>query len=231
MTVIDREAIKAERSRNLRYKRPALSSLGWDAIVTELSDISEACETVHWYEDNDEDTLLAAMDGNDDELWEFKFAFSGLCAKAEELNDALRDSGMDSETFNDCTVALIGNRYDVIGFDSYQEDYYSLMRFEQELAATDAGKRLMRLTKPEMIATIGQCIGITLAFFDLRQEYDYLRATMDILKDENTSVLQTIRNIERLYDESAKDDFSPYRDSTKALEKALDCIPDRIWIE
>ena len=33
--------IKANRTRNLRYKRPALASLGYDALQTELWDIRE----------------------------------------------------------------------------------------------------------------------------------------------------------------------------------------------
>ena len=42
----------------------------------------------------------------------------------------------------------------------------------------------MRLTKPEMIATIGQCVGVLLAFYDLRHQYDYLKAAMDVLRDK-----------------------------------------------
>ena len=34
--------IKAKRTRNLRYKRPALASLGFDAMQNELDEISEA---------------------------------------------------------------------------------------------------------------------------------------------------------------------------------------------
>ena len=41
--------IKANRTRNLRYKRPALASLGYDALQTELWDIREACNDVHWF--------------------------------------------------------------------------------------------------------------------------------------------------------------------------------------
>ena len=179
---------KARRTRNLRYKRPALASLGYHAIRLELWDIREACADIHWFTDQDNDTLLNALDGNEDEVWEFKMAFADLEAKADSLEEVIGELyGWDGDmerTFNDCTVALIGNRYRTIGFDSEEEDYFALTAYEEGVAQTEAGKRLMRRTKADMIATIGQCLGILLAFFDLRQQYDYLRACL-ISSDED----------------------------------------------
>ena len=92
--------------------------------------------------------------------------------------------------FDDATVALIGNRYNLVGYDSEEEDYFSLTSYEEGLAQTEAGKRLCRLTKTEMLSRIGWAFGLMLAFFDLRQKYDYLKATFDILRDENTSLAE-----------------------------------------
>ena len=64
------------------------------------------------------------------------------------------------------------------------------------MAQTEAGKRLMRRTKADMIATIGQCLGILLAFFDLRQQYDYLKATFDILIRQ--IIQQSVKSPDRL---------------------------------
>lgn len=159
---------KARRTRNLRYKRPALASLGYHAIRSELWDIREACADIHWFTDQDDDTLLNALDGNEDEVWEFKMAVADLEAKADRLEEIIGEFyGWDGDmerTFNDCTVALIGNRYRTIGFDSEEEDYLALTSYEEGVAQTEAGKRLMRRTKADMIATIGQCLGILLAF-------------------------------------------------------------------
>ena len=80
---------KANRTRNLRYKRPALASMGWQSIWEELDAIQEACSDIHWFADQDDETLLNALDGNDEDVWEFKLAFASLEAKANQLIDLL----------------------------------------------------------------------------------------------------------------------------------------------
>lgn len=227
---------KARCTRNLRYKRPALASLGYHAIQSELGNIRDACADIHWFTDQDDDTLLNALDGDEDETWEFKMAFSDLEARADRLDEVISEyCGWGSEAerlYNDCTVALIGNRYKIIGFDCELEDYFSLISYEEGLAQTEAGKRLMRMTKAEMISTIGQCFGILLAFLDVRQQYDYLKATFDILRDENTSLLQTIKEIDAAYDAFIIE--RRWRCSSEALkmfDTLLENLPDRAWIE
>ena len=221
---------KAERSRALRYKKPALATMGWEAIRQELDDIQEACSDVHWYFDTDDDTLINALDGDEEEAWEFKLAFADLEGKADQLSEILYDYE-STEVFDDCTVALIGNRYDVVGFDSVEEDYYSLCRYEADLAVTESGKRLMRLTKAEMLSTIGQSVGVLLAFYDLRQQYDYLKATMDILRDQNKSLLQVIKEIDGAYEAAEAENFYNWKPETKRLDRLLEQLPERTWIE
>ena len=118
---------KAYRARNLRYKRPALASLGYDSLITELWEIREACSDIHWFIDDGDETLLNALNGDEDEEWEFRMAFSDLEAKADQLDDMLNewrswDEDEFGRTYNDCTVALIGNQYKTIGYDMYEED-------------------------------------------------------------------------------------------------------------
>lgn len=215
----------------MRYKQPALASLGWENITNELYDIQEACSDVHWFFEDDGDNLLAAMDGDEDAVYEFKMAFAELEAKCDSLYDAIKDDYDIGEYFDDCTVALIGNRYRLVGYDSYEEDYYNLSSFDSELAVSEAGKRCCRWTKAELLSKIGQCMGIVLAFFDLRQSYDYLKATMDFLRDENTSVLQIIKDIETAYEEAEKERFDKHAAPTHKFERLISQLPDRIWIE
>ena len=232
--------IKANRTKNLRYKWSALATMGWQSIWDELDAIGEACADIHWYVDQDDETLLNALDGDDEEVWEFKMAFADLEAKADQIAEALREqfgrgrSDDPDRDFDDCTVALVGNRYQMIGFygeGGMEEDYHSLTAYDAQLAQTEAGKRLMRKTKADMLSTIGQCVGTLIAFLDLRQSYDYLRATFDILRDENTSLLKQIKAIEAAYEAADAAGWYSWKPEVKKFDRLLDCLPDRAWVE
>lgn len=227
---------KANRTRDMRYKRPALASMGYDTVRDELWKIRDACTDIHWFTDQDDDTLLNALDGEEDEVWEFRMAFSDLEAKADRLEQIIGDYyGWDGshlrDIYDDCTVALIGERYKILGYDFEEEDYFSLASYDESLAQTEAGKRLMRRTKADMLSTIGQCMGILIAFLDLRQQYDYLKATFDILRDENTSLLQTIKEIDAAYDAIMVVAWHRPQEAVRRFDALLENLPDRAWVE
>lgn len=228
---------RAERAMNLRYKKPALASMGYDQIHDELWEIQEACENIHFWidQDDNDETLLNALDGDDDDVWEFKMAFADLEASADQLRNSIHEASCYeddfSRTYDDCTVALIGNRYRCVGFDTVEEDYYGLCGYERDLAQTESGKRLMRMTKAEMISTIGQCLGILVSFLDLRQQYDYLKATFDILRDENTSMLQQVKEIWTAYEEMDAADWTKRPELERRFDLMLANLPERAWIE
>lgn len=226
MPAMTKDEAKQEQARNLRYKRPALALMGWETITSELSEIQSACDDVSYSMSTD--SILDAFDGDEERAWEFQMAFADLSAKCEQLSGCLYDHDELSEYFDDCTVALIGNRYESVGYDGYEEDYYHLAYYEQELAQTEAGKRVCRWTKKDMLANIGQCMGVLLAFYDLRQQYDYLKAELDILRGENAAVLQTIKEIEKAYDRQSE--LKKWQDDPE-FEKLLRSLPDRVWIE
>ena len=230
MERIEKSEIKSRRTRNLRYKKPALASFGYDAIVAEMWEIIGAIEDVQWFIDDGDETLLNALDGDNEAEWEFRMAFADLAAKADRFHE-LWDEMVDKQAFDDYTVALIGNRYKLIGYDWDEEDYYSLFGYEKDLAFTEAGKRVMRHTKADMLSNIGMCMGIMIAFLDLRQSYDYLKATFDILRDENTSLLQTLKEIQDLYAKAAAENFYSWRDATRQFDRMLANLPDHVWIE
>ena len=85
----------------------------------------------------------------------------------------------------------------------------------------------MRLTKAEMISAIGQCMGIALAFADLKTQYDSLSAAMAVLRSENTSILSVVKEIEAAY-ERCQDDW---RNKDKEFDRLLECLPEKVWIE
>lgn len=224
---MDKKIDKWEKARALRYKKAALDSLGWDQIYDQLQEIGEACCDVRWFIDDDGDNVLAAMDGDEDEVYEFKMAFADLEAKCEQLNDILQENYDIGKYFDDCTVALIGNRYNLVGYDAMEEDYYSLARYDATLAEKESAKRVMRWTKSEMIEKIGQCMGITLAVIDLRSSYDYLKATMDIIRGENMSIIKIVKEIEEEYNKVDESGFYKSRD----FDKLVSMLPERAWLE
>ena len=70
-----------------------------------------------------------------------------------------------------------------------------------------------------------------IAFLNLRQQYDYLKATFDILRDENTSLLQQIKEIDAAYEALVTADWVDRPVAEKRFDQLLAALPDRIWIE
>lgn len=234
-----------EKAKELRFKRGALESLGSAWLMRRLDEIGEACDEVAYYMDDDE-TLLNAMDGSEDEVWEFKMLYADLSADADRLRNAVSDWSFDYDEYDDCTlglvglsdreyddvtVALTGGRFDIYGYDSYEKDYYKLIggEYVERLAQNECEKRLMQKTKTDMLETIRRAWGVFLAFFDLDQRYIHLQATMDILRGENTAILQIVRQIQALYDEAMSE--GPYSEAMKKYDKLLAQLPQRAWVE
>lgn len=79
---------KAERSQNLRWRKPALAGLNYWEMSNKLDEIQEACGDIHWAYDDDE-TLINAFDGDEEEAYEFKMAFGTLESEAYQLSATL----------------------------------------------------------------------------------------------------------------------------------------------
>jgi hypothetical protein len=201
--------------------------MGYREMFEEMEKIVEQCDDVAYFA-GDMDRLIDALDGEEEEAMEFRMAFSDLSAKATELMDQIYS--VSEEEYDDCTVAIIGQRYRMVGYDGFEEDYFSLTGYEEGLAETEAGKRLMRKTKKEMIDMIGHAVGVLLAFLDLRQQYDYLKATMDILTDSNHSILKQIREIETAYEKVGAVKY-PAKKDIEAFDRMTALLPERMWVE
>ena len=70
-----------------------------------------------------------------------------------------------------------------------------------------------------------------MAFLDVRQKYDYLQATLDVLRDENCSVLQVLKNINAAYERAEAVRFNDYHKEAQEFERLLWAVPERMWVE
>jgi len=124
---VDADQTRAAKSKMMRYKRPALASMGYEKIRWELEEILEACEEVCYYNQEryystEDENLLSAFDDDETAEWEFRIGFSELASSAEQLDEAMRNLCRQVD-YDDCTVALVGNRYNLVGYDYEEEDY------------------------------------------------------------------------------------------------------------
>ncbi|MCH5213068.1 MAG: hypothetical protein J1G06_08630 [Oscillospiraceae bacterium] len=230
---MDKENKRAEKARALRYKKAMLAELNIEYITDRLSEISEDCDNVRYHIDSNDGTLLNALDGDEDEEFEFKIMFCDLSAECEELYDILYDTPIP-ERFDDVFVGIMMNgrsAFTMVGYDGLEEDYFSLTNYEEKLTENEACKRLKRLTKDELIKTFGQCFGIAMSFLNVQQKYQELQAAFDIIRSENTSYLQIIRDIDKAHEAAETDGWSKWSDSYRRFESLTKALPDKAWIE
>lgn len=232
--MINAEETKREKARKLRYKKPIVKDLNLWNIRQELCDIQEECEDVHWYFDTDEDTLINALDGNEDEAYEFKMMFADLCAECEKLFEDLEEEWVP-DCFDQFFVAIGAGEEcgGLLGFDSYEQDYFGLSCTDA-FVENESKKVLKRLTKDDLIDAARQCFRVYQSFIALRHRYDCLKASMDILRDQNTGYLQMVKQIEEVYEKAEKESAGfqyGWGDSIKELDRILGNMPQEAWIQ
>lgn len=227
---------RQEKARDLRYKRPALESMGSAFMEGRLEEIVEACDDVQYFMDSDGKTLLDALDGDEEEAYEFQMMFADLSADADKLWSAISEWGFEWQSYDDVTVAMLGECFELVGYDSYETDYYHLVGpWDQEWAQKESYKRLMAKTKKELLECVSGSWRLFVAFFDLDQRYRHLQATMDILRGDNTAMLAVIRDIESKYEAMMAKWDSVYklldRKAEQEFDRLLEHLPDRAWLE
>jgi len=84
------EEMKQYKAKNLRYKKPILQYMNLDFIQEEIWNMMDLISDVQWFA-GDEDNLVNALDGDEDEAFEFKMAFSDLAAELESFEEDLRN--------------------------------------------------------------------------------------------------------------------------------------------
>lgn len=228
------EEMKQQKARNLRYKKPLMRDMSLEYIQTAIWDMQDAIGDVQWFVD-DENNLVAALDGDEDEAWSFRMAFSDLAAELEYFENDLRQEWVP-ECFDElfpaaCRPDEFGG---MIGFDDYEQDYYGLSSWEVESAQRDCERRICRMTKKEILEAVGQCLRIYASYTALRYRYDCLEASLEIIRGQNLEHLKLIKAIEEQYEKANEesDGFRyKYHKSIDTLDKMLNQVPQEYWIQ
>lgn len=233
--MIDATETKRRKAEQLRYKKPIVRNLNLDSITEDLWDIQEECENVRWYTDSEdgEDSLINALDGDEDEAYEFKMAFADLCAECDKMIEDLHEEWVP-ECFDIFFVAIgAGTSWGgLLGYDSFEQDYFGISCSDC-FVEDEAKKKLKQMTKDDLIAAARQCFKVCHAYLGLRNRYDSLKAAIDILRNQNTGYLQVVKEIEALYEE-ASNEWNRYSDWGKgAIEwrRYTDALPQEAWLQ
>lgn len=224
------EEMRREKARKMRYKRPIAKALNLEQIRSDLYDIQSDATELSWIEDDE--ALVAALDGDTDEAWEFRMAFSDLVADAERMESDLDESWVPKcfDTF----FPAVGTRGGYLGFDEYEGDYYGLEPWEDDYAEQCARDKLMQMRKADIFDAAGACLRIAQQYMALMYRYDCLRASIDILKNQNEGLLQIVRGIEEQYELAEVETFHfkfDFGHEVSKLDAMLRNVPERLWIE
>lgn len=228
------EETMREKARQLRYKKPIAKGLNLDDITEALWNISEECYEVQYYVEGDDDTLLNALDGDEDDAFEFKMMFSELVAECERMQEDLRNEYIPE--YFDMFFASVNKGGEMLGFDVYEHDYYGLSSIESEWANEEAVKKMKALTKDRLIEAAQYCFGVYRAYIGLQYRYDCIKAAMDILRDENMGYLRVVKQIEDLY-EKANEETEGFkwtygiRGALNDFDRLIKNMPQEAWIQ
>lgn len=225
------EELKRQKARQLRYKKAVVKNLNLETIQQDMWDIIEECENVRWYWEEDDDSLINALDGDEDEAEEFKMMFADLIADCERMQEDMQYTYIP-ECFDDIFTAIgagdVGGG--LIGWDAYEGDYFGFDASDSA-AEEESKKRLMRLTKQELIEVSRHCFRIMYSYLGLKDRFTSLKAAMDILKSENTAHLKVVKEFEEVYEKANAEGFYCWNDATKRLDKLAEMMPPTVWLQ
>ena len=237
------DEIIATKAKAMRFKKPMSKELNWYSIREYAWQIQNDCADIRWMTE-DEEQLVDLMDGDEEQAFEFRMAFSDLSNQCEEFLEELQElqrydfmstdsDDEDEATLFDLFFPAIGSN-DMMGYDVLEQDYFRLDRYEEEWAEKEARKKLKRLTKDQLFDLAGMALGIARNYISLSYRYDCLKNSIDILKGKNESYLQIVKAIEEGWKAwEFESDKGKWKDTNaeRAFDQMLQNIPERLWIE
>lgn len=226
------EEMKQNKARNLRYKKPIAKSMNLDYIRDQVYEMGETISEVQWFIDDD-DNLVNALNGDEDEAYEFKMAFADLAAELEQFEEDLNEAyGLDcfDELFPAAGADFFGG---YLGYDSYENDYFGLLPYEYEWAEGEAEKHICRMTKKELLGAVGACLKVYTSYTALQYRYDCLEASLRILQERNLGKLKLVKAIEEQYERAELESGHfryRYGEEVSKLDKMLEQLPQEYWL-
>ncbi len=209
-----------KRSKTPLWKKSCLcDSLSYDNMLEWLDEISGNGDPFG-YEDGDIEGYY-----ND-----YKEQFDELAAGAFEMYEKIDEYRYDdeyerySDKWNDMTVNLLGDLYKVYGWDVNELDYYKLDGYDEDLAVQECEKRLMRLTKQELIRNFRKVLMTIVMFFDLKAAHDCLTSIVEELDERGALLERKNERINLLYEDLTGK-------NGEAFDEELRNLPHRMWVE
>lgn len=186
------------KQKTALWKYTMLKNLNLDEILEQLSLIEDAGDPFGYEVEFDKSGYY------DD----YKDLFNDLSAKAYQLNDVISESCIVREHWDDMTVTLLGDVYNMVGYDGIEMDYFDLVNgFEEGSAIEAAEKRILRLKKEEMLACFRRVLGTLLAFYDVKTAYDCLSSVVNELDEKAAMLEMKNKEINKLYSDYTEDNI------------------------
>lgn len=219
---------RAEKAKNLRYKKAVAVGMNLEHIRSWVWEAFDSLEDVTYVSEND-DMLVDAFDGDEEEAFEFRIAFNALASDLDAFRDDL-DEAWIPDCFDDFFCACSGAGESFAGYDVVEQDYFGLSSYEAIAGQDEASKRLERLTKKDLVEAAQRCYQVAVAYLGLRSRFDDLRAAVDIIRAENDGLMSGVKAIEKLYDQwcQAKT-ISEKIAVDRRMEAIADQLPSEIW--